>query len=300
MTVPSDDKYAKFADLRADVARAGGQVILLPSHIIAYFPGDRERLVVTFDNRAALNHEARPTIWGDALLKDKKWGRLGVMSLEPNWFRCEQLYAALEDLAANTLVPAYDNFGIYANSMGGYAALTFAGLFPNAITVTANPQTTLDEDIAPFETRFRMNKRLGDWTGRYVDGLDGARTAQKNYVFYDPMVKPDKLHALRLAGDNTELFPCPWMGHPFITIALTIKFWKPAVLASLEGKIDRAAFYHSFRARRQTPRYMQELLQGAVNRNHPRLARHALDSFIARGHPDADGALAKILEPSAT
>lgn len=275
----STGRYAQFADIRKEVSELGGQYIELPTHVIVHIPG-KDRLVATFDNRAALNSNDQRRPWGDKLILEQGWGCLGVMAIEQNWYRCPDLYPTLETLVANTLVPAYSGFSLYGNSMGGFGALTFSRLFPDPITVTFNPQTSLMHDVVPFERRFEPGRGLGDWTGPYVDGAEGAACAAKNYVFYDPMVVEDKLHALRLVGANSVMFPCPWLTHPFMPVLASMQLLKPSAVSALEGTLTRKTFFDDFRRRRFSDRYMQELLTAAVSRGHSRLARAALEKRL--------------------
>lgn len=283
MTTPqtTTDPDAQFADIRDEVTAAGGQFISLPHHVLVHLPG-RDRLVATFDNRAALNTKEQRRPWGDALIRDQGWGCLGVMAREQNWYRCPELYPALERLVADTLIPAYDAFSLYGNSMGGFGALTFARLFPDPITVTFNAQTSLEHDVVPFERRFEPGRSLGDWTGPYIDGVEGAKDAAKNYVFYDPMVKEDNLHALRLDAPNAVMLPCPWLTHPFMPVLASMQLLKPTAIAALDGSLTRDGFFRDYRRRRFSDRYMQELLTAAMERGHTKLARAALDLRLSQ------------------
>ncbi|MCV2870110.1 hypothetical protein OEW28_15885 [Defluviimonas sp. WL0002] len=283
------DMFLRFDDIRREVLEAGGQYIVLPSHVIVHVPG-KERLVVAFDNRASINGSNPRRPWGDALIRSQGWGLLGVMSTKQNWYRCPALFAALEDLCSGPLLDQYDHFSLYGNSMGGYGALTFASLFPDPIVVTFNPQTSLSPDVVPFERRFEPGRSLGDWSGPYIDGKQGAANAQKVYVFYDPMVLQDKLHALRMEGENAVLLGCPWLTHPFMSMFASMQLLRPTAVSALKGELNRSDFYRSFRRRRSSDRYMYELLSAAVARNHLRLAQKGLQKRLLEW-PAADQAM---------
>lgn len=269
------DPFASFEEIKQDVLERGGQYIELPSHVIVHIPG-KDRLVACFDNRACVFSKKPRRPWGDSLVLSQGWGCLGVMALRQDWFRSELVFAALEDLVQSKLLPAYKSFSLYGNSMGGYGALAFAKLFPDPIVVTFNPQTSLEPTVVPFERRFEHGRSLGSWDGDYVDGVAGSTGAEKVYVFYDPMVKEDKLHAVRLDRPNAVMVPCPWLTHPFMSMLASMQLLRPVAIKALAGNLTRDGFYRDFRRRRSSERYMYELLTAAVARNHVDLARKAL------------------------
>lgn len=283
--------HAAFDAVRARAAATGGFVRDLPAHVLAFLPApgaaprSARRLVVTYDNLAAMRETAARIPWGQDFLAAEGWDVLGVMIRRKDWFRHPDLIAAMEALAAEGFFAGYGAVSAFGASMGGFGALTFAGLYPGATILAFAPQSTLDPALAPFETRYRYARRTLPWTGAYADAAAGAAAAGRLYLAFDPRLAEDAAHAARLSGPNTVALPLPHLGHKLPPALLRMGQLKPLARAALDGTLDLAAFRRLMRARLASPAYVEALLARAADRGHARLALRAADRWLAeRAH----------------
>jgi pimeloyl-ACP methyl ester carboxylesterase len=271
-----------FAAIAAESRDLGGFCRVMTHHIAAHLPTGHRRLVVTFDNLASNRETDRRYPWGHGFLADKGWDILGVMALRWDWFRHPDLWDLFDELRDTGFFAGYDHVAFYGASMGGYGALSFASAAPGCTVLAFAPQSSLDRAIVPFEKRYKV---LGDWTGRYADAADGARAARQAYIAFDPRVKPDLAHVMRLDGANVVQLRMPGVGHKVPPALQRMGILKPVALAALEGALDMQAFHRHYRARRQSIPWVIGLLERAAKRKHARLAlRVAENQWKTRLH----------------
>lgn len=200
-----------FERLREDVDASGGFWRETEHHVLAYLPG-RERLVIGFDNLATVDVIPR-RIFGEPLIRAQGWGALGVLAKRKDWYRDASLFTEMERVANDGLFAQYPATSLYGASMGGFGALTFARLIPGATVFAFAPQTSLADDLVPFEGRYSFVRRFTDWSGPYRDAAEGIAEASVVQVVYDPTVPEDAAHAARLTGPNVRLLPQAYLTH---------------------------------------------------------------------------------------
>lgn len=269
-----------FAAARARALEAGGFFKELPHHTFCYIPGSKERLVVSFDNLAASRDTVRSP-WGDKFLSPRGWSILGIMSRRFDWFRHEAVWQTFDSLRDTGFFRSFGAVSMYGSSMGGYGALAFAPAAPGCTVLAYAPQSSLLRDLAPFETRYRVGGRLGDWSGAYADAAEGIRSAGRAYIAFDPRESIDRAHVARLAGDNTILLPMPSIGHKIPPLLQKMRILKPIAEGALTGTLTEAEFVRIFRARRKSPRWRLNLIERAIAHGHRKLALSALESSLA-------------------
>lgn len=282
---------AAFDGIRARAAAAGGFVRDLPAHVLAFLPApgpvprSARRLVITYDNLAAVRETEARIPWGQDFLVAQGWDVLGVMIRRKDWFRDPELIAAMEALATGGFFAGYGAVSAFGASMGGFGALTFAGLYPGATILAFAPQSTLDPALAPFETRYRYARRTLPWTGAYADAAAGAAAAGRLYLAFDPRLGEDAAHVARLSGPNAVALPMPHLGHKLPPALQRMGQLKPLARAALDGTLDLAAFRRMMRARLASPAYVEALLARAAERGHAAMALRAADRWLAeRSH----------------
>lgn len=303
-----------FAAQRALVTRQGGWFIDRPHHALSWLPGRGERLVVTFDNLAALRETENRSPWGQAFLAAQGWDVLGVMTRRNDWFRDVTLWTALESLRDDGFFRRFAAVSMYGASMGAFAALAFAPLAPGCTVFAMAPQSTLCPRRAPFENRYRQARAFTDWSGPWADAAEGHLAASRAYVAFDPHVPQDAAHVARLTGPNVTLLRLPHIGHKLPPALQKMKILKPVSMAALTGTLTAGEFARLFRARHASTPWQTDLLSRARARGHLKLAhrlalhlmaetphwrlRHELaaitEAMAAANLPaDQDGALAK-------
>lgn len=273
-----------FAHQRKRVAAAGGFLIDLPHHVLSYLPGRGERLVVSFDNLAAVRETGDRQIWGQKFLLDHGFGLLGVQIRRKDWFRDAALIGALQGLRDEGFFRRFAAVSMYGASMGGFGALAFAPLAPGCTVLAFAPQRSLDRALCPFEARYRHARGSTDWTLPFSDAAAGAAAAGRVYLAFDPRLTEDRLHAAALAGPKVLPLPMPHLGHKLPPALLKMGLLKDLSLSALEGRLDAAGFARAMRARRQSVPWLADLLTRARTSGHQRLGLRLAERLVA-GNP---------------
>jgi hypothetical protein len=279
-------KFDAFAHLRSLAESRGGFFQDLTNHVLAYLPGTGRRLVVTFDNLISAKTPGNRMPWGQEYLASQGWNVLGVMVKESDWFRQDDLFDLLEELRDAGFFAQFSAVTFYGASMGGYGAATFAALAPGCTVVAFAPQSSLNTEITPFETRYRYARSRTDWTGRYADAAVGIRAAARAYILYDPMEPTDSAHVARLIGPNVTLLPMWHSGHKLPPALMRMNILKPVITPAIEGQLTPETFHQLHRARRQSVPWLTGLLTSAEKRGHYTLGLRLADRLLAETpHP---------------
>ena len=157
--------------------------------------------------------------------------------------------------------------------MGGFAALTFADHLGVTDVLALNPQTTLDRDLVPWETRF-ANARRQNWKGSFADAVGGSDQARQVVVVFDPFVAQDAQQVARLRQSNLTCLRAPFLGHGIAKSLTELKALLPLLDSIVAGTADQPQFYENLRCRKMLPRHLDILAA------HPRVAASAVFSDI--------------------
>jgi pimeloyl-ACP methyl ester carboxylesterase len=228
-------------------------------HSLMFIKRPSDRLLVTFDNLSNVNDDSvlrEP--WAFKFAQDGGFSHLGVMAHVSDWYRDADLIARFEGLARSGFFAGYERVVFAGVSMGGYASLVFSSLVPGAHVVAINPQTTLDPDLVPWETRYE-NGRRQDWTLPLGDGAALTRNAGRINVFYDPYHELDQKHVDRLAGDNIRIFKCWFSAHKTAVFLRKIGALKSVMSHAIMDELTEPEFYRLYRERRNLPWYRGSL-----------------------------------------
>ena len=252
-------------------------------HSFLYIPRSPEVLVVTFDNLDnAMNKRETRRPWGFEFIEKQGWSMLGVMAGGWTWYREPWVEGEFDRLATEGFFSRFKRVVFYGASMGGYAACAFCAAHPGADVVVISPQSTLDKAVVPWETRYKVAWDR-DFSGKYGDAAQAARTARRVNILYDPYEPLDRGHAERFEGDNIVRLRAPLMGHRLGSSLNQMGILSPIILGALDGTLDEAEFYRRLRARRDFPRYQRELFNRALDKGHKGLARRLGNWVLARG-----------------
>ncbi|MCZ4353353.1 glycosyltransferase family 2 protein [Roseovarius aestuarii] len=218
-----------------------------------------DRLLVTFDNLSNVNDDSvlrEP--WAFKFAQDGGFSHLGVMAHVSDWYRDADLIARFKALAEAGFFDGYARVVFAGVSMGGYASLVFSSLVPGAHVVAINPQTTLDPDLVPWETRYE-NGRRQDWTLPLGDGAALTKGAGRINVFYDPYHALDQKHVERFEGANIRIFKCWFSSHKTAVFLRKIDALKPIMTHAIMDELTEQDFYRLYRGRRNLPWYRGSL-----------------------------------------
>ena len=248
-----------------------------------------ETLLVTFDNLASINERSDTRPWGPWLgPRAEALGHsiLGVQSHHKDWYRSSEPSDQISGLQANGFFDRFKNIVFTGTSMGGFAALCFAGLVPNARVLAFSPQSTLNRDIAPFEKRYPYPHRKFNWTNpAYLDAAQHVGDISSGHIFFDPEVQEDKLHASRLVSPSLTQVRIPFAGHTLIRVIVKAGALEHLLATYPEtGQID-STFFRLMRNKRQNQKWAKPFLAGVTARGDSALTRQACTlMFKEHGH----------------
>ncbi len=224
-------------------------------HSLMFVKRRSDRLLVTFDNLSNVNDDnVQREPWAYKFASDSGFCHLGVMAHVSDWYRDPGLIGRFEGLVAQGFFEGYDRVVFAGVSMGGYAALAFSSLVPGAHVVAINPQSTLDPDLVPWETRYQNGQRQ-DWTLPLSDGAALTAGAGRVNIFYDPYFGLDQRHVDRFEGDNIRIFKCWFSSHKTAVLLRKIGALKPVMTRCIMDELTEPDFYRLYRARRDLPWY---------------------------------------------
>jgi hypothetical protein len=228
-------------------------------HSLMFVRRPVNRLLVTFDNLSNVNDSsAMREPWAFKFAQDANISHLGVMAHVADWYRDGDLIARFEKLRDEGFFDGYDRVVFAGVSMGGYAAIAFGGLVPGAHVVSVNPQSTLDTELVPWESRYEGGRRQ-DWTLPLSDAAALTAGLGRVNIFYDPYHALDKQHVGRFSGDNIRVFHCRHSDHKTAVFLRKIGALKPVMQAAIFGDLDAAEFYRLYRARRDLRWYKNQV-----------------------------------------
>lgn len=275
---PAEDAFALQRQRAVDM---GGFLLELDHHVLTWLPGRGERLVVSFDNLAAVRETEDRIIWGQKFLMAQGHDILGLQIKRRDWYRDPQVISALEDLRDDGFFRRFPAVSMYGSSMGGFGALAFAPLAPGCTVMAFAPQRSLDPGLCPFETRYRHARQSTDWTLPYGDAAEGLRAASRAYIGFDPTLPEDRLHAQALDAPNVTFLPMRHMGHKLPPGLLKMGLLKEVSQQAFEARLDPVGFARLMRARRDSIPWRADFLARCKARGHLRLGLALAEKMMA-------------------
>ncbi|WP_299845604.1 glycosyltransferase family 2 protein [uncultured Roseovarius sp.] len=228
-------------------------------HSLMFVRRPVSRLLVTFDNLSNVGDtsvEREP--WAFKYAQDEQISHLGIMAHVSDWYRDPDLIARMKQLAKDGFFDRYDRVVFAGVSMGGYAAIAYGSLVPGAHVVSVNPQSTLNPDLVPWETRYENGQRQ-DWTLPLGDAAKLTKKLGRVNIFYDPYHELDQQHVDRFSGDNIRVFNCWFSNHKTAVFLRKIDALKPVMNHCIFDELTDLEFYRLYRARRYLPWYRGSL-----------------------------------------
>jgi len=258
-------------------AKSGRQGFIrnLPRHHLVYMPRN-DKLLVTFDHYGSI-HSAPPRLpWGHALAEEMGWSHLGNMTKQNDWFRHKDMFMVYRGLRDRGFFEDFEDVVFYGASMGGYAACAFSIVHPGARVVAISPQTTLRKSLAPFETRFDEGRKLGQWSGPWIDAVRTLEQASSIKVFYDPWWRPDAAHVARLTSARVERYWTPFMRHRVPQHLKDMGLMSTVASRAIKSGMNPSKFRILLRQRHKNAGFVKSLLRQAASRGHTTLVRKVI------------------------
>jgi len=250
-------------------------------HSLMFVRRPVNRLLVTFDNLANVNDSSAERVpWAYKFARDQRVSHLGIMAHVADWYRDAGLIARMQRLADEGFFEGYDRVVFAGTSMGAYASIAFGSLVPGAHVVAFNPQSTLETDLVPWETRYWSGRRQ-DWSLPLGDAAKLTSGLGKVHIFYDPFFDLDLKHFNRFSGDNVLGYKCWFSNHKSAVFMRRISGLKPVMHKALMEDLTPTDFYSIYRARRSLRWYRGGLAKYFEDRNRPAMAERATQAFRA-------------------
>jgi hypothetical protein len=271
-------------EIGLDRAATAERFLIRGEHANLWFEGQGDALVVSFDNLATIDEGWPRGPWAWKRLEPLGHAVLGVQSHAKDWFRQPTAPALLRGLEERGFFRRFRRVVLTGASMGGFAALNFAPLIPEARVLAFSPQTTMNKVIAPYEARFPFAVKRSNWEGMpFLDAAAAVPYIRRAVVVYDPMVPEDRAHAARLAGTNVQLLPVPFATHEAIRVVLKTGTFPLLIEALIDGDGAGPEFWQAYRARRSVTKWQRALLAAAANRGRHGLVIRAADAMLRLG-----------------
>lgn len=247
----------------------------MPRHCAIFMPRS-SKLLVTFDHYGSIHSEPPRLPWGHALAREMGWSHLGNMTKQNDWFRHKDMFALYRELRAKDFFAGFDEVVFYGASMGGYAACAYSVVHPGARVVAISPQSTLRTSLAPFETRFEAGRKLGQWSGPWVDAAAMVARAASVKLIYDRWCAPDAAHAARFSGRNVTHYHAPFLGHRVPQHLKTMGLISTVASRAIKGGLNKGKLARLLRKRHSDPVFVNALLYRAKARGHGALVARVM------------------------
>ena len=271
------------------VAEAGGEAFLRrvgDRHLAQFVPGGG-RLLVTFEDGAAVERRASGRPWARQLAAKRGYATLAVVSDGRTWFRDRALATFFDELTDDGLFDEFDAATFAGTGPGAYAAAAYSVASPGATVFAVQPVATLERDLTPWEPRFRSARAL-DW-GRYGYAPDMVEAAGRVWIVSDPRETFDAMHASLFRGPHVTHLRAPHAGSDVGARLESVGILDKLVSGAEAGALTPLRFAQLWRGRRRDMGWLMGMMRRLDRLDRPWLmglfARHVTqrhDSAAAR------------------
>jgi len=203
--------------------------------------------------------------WGNAFFIKRGQPIICVLFKKANWYQSEGFFEAMR--AARAFLGANVKISAYGASMGGYGAILAGKALKADHVLALCPQYTVQQDVAPFERRFRDQARE---IGTFLYDIDAELDDAINYVVvYDPTHSIDRRHiALFKNPKKWTCIPLPGSGHGVLMNVFEMVS-KDVVLDLIMNQIAPHVFRRRIRMGRvNSIRYIRRMGNLTLHRHH--------------------------------
>jgi len=246
--------------LMEDIAEERGYFDALGDAHAALFSEAGDTLIVTFENAETIRGaraQQQPLGW--ALTRGTDWSSLVLLSEGRTWFRDPHVYAYFDRLVDDGFFDEYDRIVFVGAGAEGYAAAAFSVVALDVTVLTFAPQATLDTAVAGWDRRHPAARRR-DFTSRYGYAPDMIEAAAAAWVFYDPSIAEDAMHATLFGQAGARTVAVPDFGADPARLVEDIGALDEIVGAAVAGRLSRATVARALRRRRDSLPYLRRLL----------------------------------------
>ncbi|SLN29404.1 hypothetical protein AQS8620_00908 [Aquimixticola soesokkakensis] len=256
-----------------------------PDHS-AVFTDEGDCLLVTFesvDDMMVRSEDGLPL--GFALADPHGWSQLTLFSHDqtqrPSWFRHRAIYGFLDRLTDEDFFDRYQKVVFYGSGAAGYAAAAYSVAAPGATVVALAPQATQAALLASWDHR-HPKARAMDFSSRYGFAPDMVEAAQSAFVFFDPLVAEDAMHAALFARPHVTLKPCRFFGERLEEAFIDMDILGPLLKAAMDDRLTLPLINKLLRRRKGQTIYHNEMLKSLRQSDRPALVAHLARFVLTR------------------
>lgn len=251
-------------------------------HAVLFVKRSEKRLLISFDDpQNPTRFPSELDAWSGALARKRDWSHLVIQSQRPRWYRDQNLINLFQTLDDEGFFNSFENVSLIGAFMGGFGSLSFSGLVPGATVVAIDPQSTLNPDTAPWDTRFSGSDEL-DWTLPLSDAATGIENAGKVYVIYDPFMQLAQRHIDRLSQNSLTPLKAFGCGEKVSAVLQRIGVFDTLLERAITGELQQAEFYRAIRGRKDVYAYSRSMEQNLLQRGRAALAERFRSAFRQR------------------
>lgn len=238
---------------------------------MALFVNESDTLILSFDraDRTWDQGDAGLPLGFDCV-RALEHSLLSLLSLGRTWFRDTAVEDLLQSLVDDGFFASYKQVLILATGPDcGHAAARAARHVPGARVLLSRPAAAINATNAPFETRFKEDRRADPDTPPPL-GPEALQTAASTTILYDPAHTPEAAQAALFRAPNTQRIGLPHTG-PALDRAMA----RGEALVPLTRHLQSGTL---------TPQTAREILRPTLRRDPGYLARLA-HAATQDGHP---------------
>lgn len=253
------------------IAEEHGMYQPLGDKHFATFIDAKNTLLVSFETVQgirALSDLAQP--FGFDMVRAQGWSHLCLIADGDTWFRDPRVYGFFDQLIDDGFFEEFDKVVFYGAGPCGYAAAAFSVSAPGSTVVAIQPQATLDARMTEWDDRF-VEMRRTSFTDRFGYAPDMLDAADHAYVVYDPRENLDAMHSALFERSNVSRLRMPSMGATLQTNLIEMDMLYRILSLAGTGKLTAKAFYQLYRARRENPVYLRNLMATLDRKDRPYL-----------------------------
>ena len=215
-------------------------------------------IVVTFSNMGIAttleqSNSLNYSPWGFEVVKNFGYNVISFSCFETdNWYRSASFLNHV-DAIRHFLEKFPARIG-YGGSMGGFGVGSFSKALKFDRVLLFNPISSLNFNLAPWETRYKEAKSL-NWNGEYADGADFDCDG---YIVFDPLFSLDRNHAKRYK--NLVALKIPGVGHAMPKHLSKLGLLKQLFQDFLKDDVDVSIFHRHAKKRKLYPHHYSWLL----------------------------------------
>ena len=261
-TANADSGQLKLACLQrlSEMGEDLGHFEALGARHWALFIDEGPTLLVSFESLETLRAlPAGSLALSHEVARANGWSYLCLIADGATWYRDPRVWGYFDRLIDDGFFEDFDKVTFFGAGSGAHAACAYAVAAPGATVLAIRPVATLDPAIAGWDNRFPQARRL-DFRSRFGFGPDMIDGAAQVFVLFDPEVDEDAMHAALYRKRFVTRLTCPHLGPAPETALADMRLLAPLIAAASEGTLNRKVWAQMWRARRDYPNWLRNMV----------------------------------------